>query len=100
METTMIGFALGIVTFVFVLMSVGVVWAVIKIKDVDESLRYLERDLNDVSDENKRDVLRSLDNVYDTVNAYNSDLEGRIDNIERELDSRFDKMYNKLNNKK
>ena len=100
METTMIGFALGIVTFVFALMSVGVVWAVIKIKDVDESLRYLERDLNDVSDENKRDVLRSLDNVYDTVNAYNSDLEGRIDNIERELDSRFDKMYNKLNNKK
>lgn len=98
METTMIGFALGIVTFVFVLMSVGVVWAVIKIKDVDESLRYLERDLNDVSDENKRDVLRSLDNVYDTVNAYNSDLEGRIDNIERELDSRFDKMYNKLTN--
>lgn len=100
METTMIGFALGIVTFVFALMSVGVVWAVIKIKDVDESLRYLERDLNDVSDENKRDVLRSLDNVYDTVNAYNSDLEGRIDNIERELDSRFDKMYNKLNNNK
>jgi len=98
METTMIGFALGIVTFVFVLMSVGVVWAVIKIKDVDESLRYLERDLNDVSDENKRDVLRSLDNVYDTVNAYNSGLEGRIDNIERELDSRFDKMYNKLTN--
>ena len=100
METTMIGFALGIVTFVFALMSVGVVWAVIKIKDVDESLRYLERDLNDVSDENKRDVLRSLDNVYDTLNAYNSGLEGRIDNIERELDSRFDKMYNKLNNKK
>jgi len=98
METTMIGFALGIVTFVFVLMSVGVVWAVIKIKDVDESLRYLERDLNDVSDENKRDVLRSLDNVYDTVNVYNSGLEGRIDNIERELDSRFDKMYNKLTN--
>ena len=98
METTLIGFALGIVTFVFVLMSVGVVWAVIKIKDVDESLRYLERDLNDVSDENKRDVLRSLDNVYDTVNAYNSGLEGRIDNIERELDSRFDKMYNKLTN--
>lgn len=100
METTMIGFALGIVTFVFALMSVGVVWAVIKIKDVDESLRYLERDLNDVSDENKRDVLRSLDNVYDTINAHNSGLEGRIDNIERELDSRFDKMYNKLNNKK
>ena len=98
METTMIGFALGIVTFVFALMSVGVVWAVIKIKDVDESLRYLERDLNDASDENKRDVLRSLDNVYDTVNAYNSGLEGRIDNIERELDSRFDKMYNKLTN--
>ena len=96
METTMIGFALGIVTFIFALMSVGVVWAVIKIKDVDESLRNLERDFTDVSDEQKRDVLRSLDNVYDTINAYNSGLEGRIDNVERELDSRLDKMYNKL----
>jgi len=96
METTMIGFALGIVTFVFVLMSVGMVWAVIKIKDTDESLRNLERDLNDVSDENKRDVSRSLDDVYRHASDIHKACVDRMDSIERELDSRLDKMYNKL----
>lgn len=96
METTMIGFALGIVTFVFALMSVGVVWAVIKIKDTDESLRNLERDFTDVSDEQKRDYWRSIDEVYRYTNDINKACVDRMDSIERELDSRLDKMYNKL----
>ena len=96
METTMIGFALGVLSFIFALMSVGVVWAVLKIKDVDESLRTIERDLNDVSDENKRDVQRSLNDVYSHINEWNNGLERRMNTIERELDSRLDKMYNKL----
>lgn len=89
METTMIGFALGIVTFIFALMSVGMVWAVIKIKDTDESLRNLERDFTDVSNENKRDLVHYTDEM-------NRILDDKIDAIERELDSRLDKMYNKL----
>ena len=96
METTMIGFALGIVTFIFALMSVGVVWAVIKIKDTDESLRNLERDFTDVSDEHKREVSRSVDDVYRHTNDIHKACVDRIDSIERELDSRLDKMYNKL----
>jgi len=96
METTMIGFALGIVTFVFVLMSVGMVWAVIKIKDTDESLRNLERDFTDASDEYKRDVLQSIDDVYRHTSDIHKACVDRIDSIERELDSRLDKMYNKL----
>lgn len=96
METTMIGFALGIVTFIFALMSVGMVWAVIKIKDTDESLRNLERDFTDASDEYKRDVLQSIDDVYRHTNDIHKACVDRIDSIERELDSRLDKMYNKL----
>ena len=80
MET--LSFILGIAFVVVIAVAIVAVYAFVKVNKVKEYLESTERYLS-----------HEISNVY-------KEMENRSDNITRSMDSRFDKLENKLTNNK
>jgi hypothetical protein len=80
MET--LSFALGIATVVVIAIAIVAVYAFVKVRQLKEELNDMHRDIN----VNMSDVYRRIDETGEMIS--------------RVLDSRLDKLENKLINKK
>lgn len=91
MET--LSFILGMAIVVVVAVAIVAVYAFVKVIKLQDNLKQLDRELS----------LRES-NLYQAINEENRQINQRVDlfetNVYSQLDSRLDKLQNKLNNTK
>jgi len=96
MET--LAFVQGVLTVIGLLMVGGMVWAVLKINDIKDSLEGLYQEVNETQtqlhlriDKEIQDVDLKFDDAYRQIG-------NNSENIYRAIDSRLDKLQTKLTN--
>lgn len=96
MET--LAFVQGVLTVIGLLMVGGMVWAVLKINNIKDSLEGLYQEVNETQtqlhlriDKEIQDADLKFDDVYRQI-------ENNSENIYRAIDSRLDKLQTKLTN--
>lgn len=96
MET--LAFVQGVLTVIGLLMVGGMVWAVLKINDIKDSLEGLYQEVNETQtqlhlriDKEIQDVDLKFDDAYREIGS-------NSENIYRAIDSRLDKLQTKLTN--
>lgn len=96
MET--LAFVQGVLTVIGLLMVGGMVWAVLKINNIKDSLEGLYQEVNEIQtqlhlriDKEIQDADLKFDDVYRQI-------ENNSENIYRTIDSRLDKLQTKLTN--
>ena len=96
MET--LAFVQGVLTVIGLLMVGGMVWAVLKINNIKDSLEGLYQEVNETQtqlhlriDKEIQDADLKFDDVYRQI-------ENNSENIYRTIDSRLDKLQTKLTN--
>lgn len=96
MET--LAFVQGVLTVIGLLMVGGMVWAVLKINNIKDSLEGLYQEVNETQtqlhlriDKEIQDADLKFDDVYRQI-------ENNSENIYRAIDSRLDKLQSKLTN--
>ena len=96
MET--LAFVQGVLTVIGLLMVGGMVWAVLKINNIKDSLEGLYQEVNEPQtqlhlriDKEIQDADLKFDDVYRQI-------ENNSENIYRAIDSRLDKLQTKLTN--
>jgi len=91
MET--LSFILGIAFVVVIATVIVAVYAVVKVNKVNKELQQTQSSLS-------RDVERVYRDMHDLLSDANRRIIEAEQNMFRQMDSRFDKLENKLNNKK
>lgn len=93
-------FVLGIVTVIFILINIGVVYAIFKIVEMNKYIQDLERNLFNQSDYFRNEIENNTRNVNQEINELyrkiDIDLKNLHDVINSEVDSRIDKLIDKL----
>ena len=96
MET--LAFVQGVLTVIGLLMVGGMVWAVLKINNIKDSLEGLYQEVNETQtqlhlriDKEIQDADLKFDDVFRQI-------ENNSENIYRAIDSRLDKLQTKLTN--
>ena len=91
MET--LSFILGIAFVVVIATAIVAVYALVKVSKVNKELEQTQLSLS-------RDIERVYRDMHDLLSDANRRLIETEQNVFRQIDSRFDKLENKLNNKK
>ena len=86
MET--IAFVQGVLSVIGVLMVVGMVWVISKIKDLTSYIDTIQLQVDNL----ERDI-------HTEVQIQNQNLQQNIEQIHRDMDSRFDKFENRISQK-
>jgi len=86
MET--IAFVQGVLSVIGVLMVVGMVWVISKIKDLTSYINTIQLQVDNL----ERDI-------HTEVQIQNQNLQQNIEQIHRDMDSRFDKFENRISQK-
>ena len=86
MET--IAFVQGVLSVIGVLMAVGMVWVISKIKDLTSYIDTIQSQVDNL----ERDI-------HTEFQIQNQNLEQNIEQTYRDMDSRFDKFENRISQK-
>ena len=96
MET--LAFVQGVLTVIGLLMVGGMVWAVLKINDIKDSLEGLYQEVNETQTQLHLRIDKEIQDVDSKIDDLRRQVENNSENIYRTIDSRLDKLQTKLTN--
>ena len=96
MET--LAFVQGVLTVIGLLMVGGMVWAVLKINDIKDSLEGLYQEVNETQTQLHLRIDKEIQDVDSKMDDFSRQVENNSENIYRTIDSRLDKLQTKLTN--
>lgn len=96
MET--LAFVQGVLTVIGLLMVGGMVWAVLKINDIKDSLEGLYQEVNETQTQLHLRIDKEIQDVDLKIDDLNRQVENNSENIYRTIDSRLDKLQSKFTN--
>lgn len=96
MET--LAFVQGVLTVIGLLMVGGMVWAVLKINDIKDSLEGLYQEVNETQTQLHLRIDKEIQDVDLKIDDLSRQVENNSENIYRTIDSRLDKLQSKFTN--
>jgi peptidoglycan hydrolase CwlO-like protein len=96
MET--LAFVQGVLTVIGLLMVGGMVWAVLKINDIKDSLEGLYQEVNETQTQLHLRIDKEIQDVDSKMDDLSRQVENNSENIYRTIDSRLDKLQSKFTN--
>ena len=96
MET--LAFVQGVLTVIGLLMVGGMVWAVLKINDIKDSLEGLYQEVNETQTQLHLRIDKEIQDVDSKMDDFSRQVENNSENIYRTIDSRLDKLQSKFTN--
>jgi len=96
MET--LAFVQGVLTVIGLLMVGGMVWAVLKINDIKDSLEGLYQEVNETQTQLHLRIDKEIQDVDSKIDDLSRQVENNSENIYRTIDSRLDKLQSKFTN--
>jgi len=96
MET--LAFVQGVLTVIGLLMVGGMVWAVLKINDIKDSLEGLYQEVNETQTQLHLRIDKEIQDVDSKIDDLRRQVENNSENIYRTIDSRLDKLQSKFTN--